>query len=149
MAGITEGFLEVGFLEVGAGDKGKVVISHPPARKSGRIVLTASQARALAGTLLRFADVADVEGRKAAGPEASQSEKLLGLGRMVWGMVSDVHTRFQLGGAAAAYGIRPISFPGGEVDLIVATKQATAFFEEAARSRFNVLDSAPVPGEVH
>jgi hypothetical protein len=146
MAGITEGFLEVGFLEVGAGDKGKVVISHPPARESGRIVLTASQARALAGTLLRFADVADSEGRKAAGPEASQSEKL---GRMVWGMVSDVYTRIQLGGAAAAYGIRPISFPGGEVELIVATKQVTALFEEVARSRFNVLDSAPVPGEVH
>jgi hypothetical protein len=149
MAGITEGFLEVGFLEVGAGDKGKVVISHPPARKSGRIVLTASQARALAGTLLRFADVADVEGRKAAGPEASQSEKLLGLGRMVWGWFPTFIPDSNWAEPAAAYGIRLISFPGGEVELIVATKQATAFFEEAARSRFNVVDSAPVPGEVH
>jgi hypothetical protein len=75
--------------------------------------------------------------------------KLLGLGRMIWDLITDIVV---LPAQDAAYVRRTITFPDGRggkgsIEVIVARKEVADAMEEVAGMRFGVIDVPVTKGQ--
>jgi hypothetical protein len=67
-------------------------------------------------------------------------EQCLNLGRMVVRMIRDL----QIAGNDAGYGRQTVTFPGGEMHVILANSAELAdAMEAAAREKYDVKDATP------
>lgn len=72
---------------------------------------------------------------------SDDEKRCLALGQMVVRMIHDVRKQ---AGSDAGYARRSVTFPGGEVHLIVANDSRLAdLFDEATAKAFDVADATP------